>query len=306
MLAVIGNLKEINTCLGPYEMLNSVGGKSMEITNDVHQTIKSLEKNLANIFEKDTFKKFLSILSTFNNYSLNNAILILHQNPQATNVAGFQTWKKLGRYVKKGEKGIKILCPIKYNKNKDDEDDKNKTNIFFKIGNVFDISQTEVINGKNDITNVLDEFKPKILKGNNQELLEKLEKLEKISETPIIFDEIKGSNAFGYCDFANNIICVRKDIPLEQKIKTVVHEMAHSIMHKNSTLDRTEKELEAESVAFVVCNNIGIDSSEYSFNYIAGWSKEKDVKELKPLLERIHKTSAEILKKLNDVKIKIH
>jgi len=287
-------------------MLNSVGGKSMEITNDVHQTIKSLEKNLANIFEKDTFKKFLSILSTFNNYSLNNAILILHQNPQATNVAGFQTWKKLGRYVKKGEKGIKILCPIKYNKNKDDEDDKNKTNIFFKIGNVFDISQTEVINGKNDITNVLDEFKPKILKGNNQELLEKLEKLEKISETPIIFDEIKGSNAFGYCDFANNIICVRKDIPLEQKIKTVVHEMAHSIMHKNSTLDRTEKELEAESVAFVVCNNIGIDSSEYSFNYIAGWSKEKDVKELKPLLERIHKTSAEILKKLNDVKIKIH
>lgn len=278
----------------------------MEITNDVHQTIKSLEKNLANIFEKDTFKKFLSILSTFNNYSLNNAILILHQNPQATNVAGFQTWKKLGRYVKKGEKGIKILCPIKYNKNKDDEDDKNKTNIFFKIGNVFDISQTEVINGKNDITNVLDEFKPKILKGNNQELLEKLEKLEKISETPIIFDEIKGSNAFGYCDFANNIICVRKDIPLEQKIKTVVHEMAHSIMHKNSTLDRTEKELEAESVAFVVCNNIGIDSSEYSFNYIAGWSKEKDVKELKPLLERIHKTSAEILKKLNDVKIKIH
>lgn len=273
----------------------------MEITNDVHQTIKSLEKNLANIFEKDTFKKFLSILSTFNNYSLNNAILILHQNPQATNVAGFQTWKKLGRYVKKGEKGIKILCPIKYSKNKDDEDEdgKNKTNIFFKIGNVFDISQTEVINGKNDITNVLDEFKPKILKGNNQELLEKLEKLEKISETPIIFDEIKGSNAFGYCDFANNIICVRKDIPLEQKIKTVVHEMAHSIMHKNSTLDRTEKELEAESVAFVVCNNIGIDSSEYSFNYIAGWSKEKDVKELKPLLERIHKTSAEILKKLN-------
>ena len=273
----------------------------MEITNDVHQTIKSLEKNLANIFEKDTFKKFLSILSTFHNYSLNNAILILHQNPQATNVAGFQTWKKLGRYVKKGEKGIKILCPIKYSKNKDDEDEdgKNKTNIFFKIGNVFDISQTEVINGKNDITNVLDEFEPKILEGNNQELLEKLEKLEKISETPIIFDEIKGSNALGYCDFANNIICVRKDIPLEQKIKTVVHEMAHSLMHNNSTLSRTEKELEAESVAFVVCNNIGIDSSEYSFNYIAGWSKEKDVKELKPLLERIHKTSAEILKKLN-------
>lgn len=276
----------------------------MEITNNVAETIKTLEKEMTNIFNDTNYKKFLSLMSNFNNYSLNNLQLILIQKPDATNVASFETWKKSGRYVKKGETGIRIIFPIKYLKNKkneENEETKEQSNIYFKVGSVFDISQTEVAKGKEDL---LKKYKPKILDNNDPAFVEYIELFKSISQFPIYFDDFNNAKANGYCDFGTDEIHIKNSLPAAQKLKTIIHEVAHSLLHKDSDLSKELKEIEAESVAFVVSNNIGLDSSEYSFGYLASWSKEKDIKELKPLLERIHKTATNILKNIKSAQTK--
>lgn len=276
----------------------------MEITNNVAETIKTLEKEMTNIFNDTNYKKFLSLMSNFNNYSLNNLQLILIQKPDATNVASFETWKKAGRYVKKGETGIRIIFPIKYLKNKkneENEETKEATNIYFKVGSVFDISQTEVAKGKEDL---LKKYKPKILDNNDPAFVEYIELFKSISQFPIYFDDFNNTKANGYCDFGTDEIHIKNSLPAAQQLKTIIHEVAHSMLHKDSDLSKELKEIEAESVAFVVSNNIGLDSSEYSFGYLASWSKEKDIKELKPLLERIHKTATNILKNIKSAQTK--
>lgn len=276
----------------------------MEITNNVAETIKTLEKEMANIFNDTNYKKFLSLMSNFNNYSLNNLQLILIQKPDATNVASFETWKKAGRYVKKGETGIRIIFPIKYLKNKkneENEETKEASNIYFKVGSVFDISQTEVAKGKEDLLN---KYKPKILDNNDPAFAEYIELFKSISQFPIYFDDLNNAKVNGYCDFGTDEIHIKDSLPVAQQLKTIIHEVAHSLLHKDSDLSKELKEIEAESVAFVVSNNIGLDSSEYSFGYLASWSKEKDIKELKPLLERIHKTATNILKNIKSAQTK--
>jgi len=263
-----------------------------------------LEKEMTNIFNDTNYKKFLSLMSNFNNYSLNNLQLILIQKPDATNVASFETWKKAGRYVKKGETGIRIIFPIKYLKNKkneENEETKEPSNIYFKVGSVFDISQTEVAKGKEDL---LKKYKPKILDNNDPAFVEYIELFKSISQFPIYFDDFNNAKANGYCDFGTDEIHIKNSLPAAQKLKTIIHEVAHSLLHKDSDLSKELKEIEAESVAFVVSNNIGLDSSEYSFGYLASWSKEKDIKELKPLLERIHKTATNILKNIKSAQTK--
>lgn len=276
----------------------------MEITNNVAETIKTLEKEMTNIFNDTNYKKFLSLMSNFNNYSLNNLQLILIQKPDATNVASFETWKKAGRYVKKGETGIRIIFPIKYLKNKkneENEETKEPSNIYFKVGSVFDISQTEAAKGKEDL---LKKYKPKILDNNDPAFVEYIELFKSISQFPIYFDDLNNAKANGYCDFGTDEIHIKNSLPAAQQLKTIIHEVAHSLLHKDSDLSKELKEIEAESVAFVVSNNIGLDSSEYSFGYLASWSKEKDIKELKPLLERIHKTATNILKNIKSAQTK--
>lgn len=243
-------------------------------------------------------------MSNFNNYSLNNLQLILIQKPDATNVASFETWKKAGRYVKKGETGIRIIFPIKYLKNKkneENEETKEPSNIYFKVGSVFDISQTEAAKGKEDL---LKKYKPKILDNNDPAFVEYIELFKSISQFPIYFDDLNNAKANGYCDFGTDEIHIKNSLPAAQQLKTIIHEFAHSLLHKDSDLSKELKEIEAESVAFVVSNNIGLDSSEYSFGYLASWSKEKDIKELKPLLERIHKTATNILKNIKSAQTK--
>lgn len=273
-------------------------GKLKEIIDQLEQGIKEL-------MESDKYKEWLNVISCFHNYSNRNTILIALQNPYATKVAGYAAWKKMNRNVKKGEKGIKIIapCPVKVvkesqvfdamGKPKLDEDGKPIITkkegqiMYFKPVSVFDISQTEgdelpVI--AKDITGDVENFEAFSAA------------LESVSPVPIIFKEIPGE-ANGYYDSRTQMIAIKKNMSERQTVKTMIHEITHSKLHKDKKddKDKNTKEIEAESVAYTVCKHYGLDTSEYSFGYVASWSKEKEMEELKNSLETIRNTASDII-----------
>ena len=230
------------------------------------------------------------------------------QKPDATTVAGYTTWKSLGRQVKKGEKAIQILAPIIYKKKREDEgeeDDKasarrdkplseetEKILVGFKIVNVFDIAQTE--------GEPLPEIAHK-LDGTVEGYADFMKAIKEISPVPIILQTVEGS-ANGYYDLTNKYIAIDKDMSQEMHVKTGIHEVTHALLHdrdngmeKDSKPDIETKEVQAESVAFTVCQYYGMDTSDYSFGYISGWSSGKDLRELKESMEVIRKTAQMII-----------
>lgn len=286
-----------------------------ESNQDPNKKIDIMDKLLAGI--KDTmngenFKEFLKCQSQFHNYSFNNAILIYTQNPTATRVAGFETWKKLGRYVNKGEKGIQILRPEIYKFNKDVQvvdpiskktvvdpaTNKPQTvsqeykGIKFVPAYVFDVSQT---NGK-ELPTIC-----KLLQGDNINSDMIIRAIRQSSNVPINFQKIEGEAKGYYMRGDNEHIVVREGMSLDQSAKTLIHEYGHSKLHRDephSSLERQFKEFEAESVAFIVSDNFGVDTSEYSFDYLASWTNGLDLDQLKPHFKRIQETADAII---NDV-----
>lgn len=272
-----------------------------------------LEEGVKNVFESTRYKEYLSCLSKFHKYSFNNVLLIYLQYPQASIVAGFNDWKnKHNRYVKKGEKAIRILAPIIEKQDvevpiKDENgrvieingkaltEIKQKSIVYgFRPVSVFDISQTD----------------GEPLHSLGQELTQGVENYEDImkciislSPYPIRFQEIN-SGAKGYCSYSEEIIAIREGMSAAQTIKTALHEVAHAMLHNPKVVDteltRAEKEVQAESVAFVVSNYLGIDTSDYSFDYVAVWSQNKELEDLKNSLDVIQKTSKEILTRLTE------
>lgn len=266
-----------------------------EKRNEVKEIMNKLEEGVTNIFSSDEYKKCLDFFSKFHNYSYGNIILIMLQNPCASSVASFTTWKSLGCKVKKGSKALKILCPVpyKYKKEIESEDGSveeiEQQGLRFKLGNVFDISQVE-----GEIPSIT-----KQLKGNSEELKSIID--YSIINSPIeiiIDDKLNGNSSNGYYHLIDKDIHVKEELDDLHKIKTIVHELAHSMLHKdiNNKLSRETKEVQAESVAYIVCNYIGLDTSDYSFGYVAGWSKNRELKELKESLNIIEKTSKELIK----------
>lgn len=265
-----------------------------------------LEDGLENLFKSDRYSQYLKMMSKFKTYSAKNTLLILLQCPQATYVAGYQTWKKdFDRHVKKGEKAIKIIAPVTAKqKSKELEENKDKLNIQeeeqtlmrFRCVNVFDISQTE---GKE-----LEIVLPKILEGNYKYY----EMFKEIFQTKtgyqILEDHLSDCN--GYCNYEKKIIKIDQNLPELQKTKTLIHEVTHSLLH-GTLFEKADKspyenlvlslpnlrEVEAESVSYVVNHYLGIDSSEYSLPYIAAWNKKPEL--LLQTLERVKKVSNEIL-----------
>ena len=267
-----------------------------------------LEKGIESLFESENYKNYLKTMSKFTSYSLNNTLLIAMQKPDATTVAGYTTWKSLGRQVKKGEKAIQILAPIIYKKKREDEgeeDDKasarrdkplseetEKILVGFKIVNVFDIAQTE--------GEPLPEIAHK-LDGTVDGYADFMKAIKEISPVPIILQTVEGS-ANGYYDLTNKYIAIDKDMSQEMHVKTGIHEVTHALLHdrdngmeKDSKPDIETKEVQAESVAFTVCQYYGMDTSDYSFGYISGWSSGKDLRELKESMEVIRKTAQMII-----------
>ena len=282
----------------------------------VKEITDKLEEGLKELFESEKYKTYLSTMSKFHNYSFNNTLLITMQKPEATLVAGYQAWQKnFERHVNKGEKAIRILAPAPY-KIKEERDkldpmtgemmfDENGmpqkeevevTISAFRAVSVFDVSQTD--------------GKP-IPELEAQELLSAVEGYEdfvqaliNVALVPIGFEDIPGDSK-GYFYTEEKRIAVQENMSESQTLKTMVHEVVHSMFHnkeinrddlmEESVKDRNTKEVEAESVAYTVCQHFGINTSDYSFGYIAGRSSGKDMKELKSSLDTIRKTASELI-----------
>ena len=280
----------------------------------VKEITDKLEAGLKELFESEKYKSYLSTMSKFHNYSFNNTLLIAMQKLEATLVAGYQAWQKnFERHVNKGEKAIRILAPAPY-KIKEERDkldpvtgemmfdengmpQKEETEVTipaFRAVSVFDVSQTD---GK-----PIPELEVNELLSTVEGYEDFVQALMNISPVPIAFEDIPGDSK-GYFSTAEKRIAVQENMSESQTLKTMVHEVAHSMLHDkevNQSMDipvkdRNTKEVEAESVAFTVCQHFGIDTSDYSFGYIAGWSSGRNMKELKSSLDTIRKTASELI-----------
>ena len=282
----------------------------------VQEITDKLEEGLKELFESEKYKTYLSTMSKFHNYSFNNTLLIAMQKPEATLVAGYKAWQKnFERHVNKGEKAIRILAPAPY-KIKEERDkldpvtgemmfDENGmpqkeqvevTIPAFRAVSVFDVSQTE---GK-----PIPELEAQELLSTVEGYEDFVQALMNVAPVPIGFEDIPGDSK-GYFHTEEKRIAVQENMSESQTLKTMVHEVAHSMLHNKEinrddlmevpAKDRNTKEVEAESVAYTVCQHFGIDTSDYSFGYIAGWSSGKDMKELKSSLDTIRKTASELI-----------
>lgn len=291
--------------------------------NTQYQKVKEitdqLEQGIQDLFESEKYMSWLRTMSKFHDYSLNNTLLIAFQRPDATLVAGYTAWQKqFGRQVQKGEKAIKILAPAPYKEKVEMEkiDPITRTPILdadgkpvrevqevtrpaFKVVSVFDVSQTE---GREIPSLGVDE-----LSGDVREYEMFFEALKRSCPVPMEFENIEGS-AKGYYHQMEQRIAIREGMSQVQTIKTAIHEMAHQRLHAVDPLDekseiinqtRSSKEVEAESVAYTVCQHYGIETSDYSFAYVAGWSHGKETPELKASLNTIRKTANEMITEID-------
>lgn len=283
---------------------------------DMNSILKSLETGVENIFTGEKYAQYLQTMSKFHRYSFNNTLLIAMQRPDATLVTGYRNWQSMGRQVKKGEKGITILAPAPIKRKREQEildqnrkplldaDGKPRTEEVevviprFKPTTVFDISQTD---GEPIETLAPEELTEAVA---DYDLF--MEAITAVSPVPIRFDEIAGE-AKGYYHSGDKEIVIQKGMSESQTIKTAIHETGHARLHDKDIMekqgiekDRLTKEVEAESVAYCVCSAFGVDTSEYSFPYIAGWSSNRDMKELKASMDIIRKTAREMIDELSD------
>ena len=289
----------------------------------VREITDKLEQGIKELFESERFKEYLRTMSKFYNYSFNNTLLIAMQNPESTYVAGYTSWQRnFDRQVMKGEKGIKILAPAPYKAQEEREkidpvtqkpvigaDGNAVTETVevlrpaFKVVSVFDVSQTD---GKELPDIIVDE-----LKGTVENYEAFFDVLKQESPVPISFEDIPGG-AKGFFSPFESRIAIQEGMSEIQTVKTAIHEIAHAKLHAvkpdekttpEDKKDRHTKEVEAESVAYTVCQRYGIETSDYSFGYIAGWSSGKETKELKSSLDTIRKT-AEMIEGI-DAKLKV-
>lgn len=286
----------------------------------INEITDKLEKGIKELFEGDKFRNYLNTMSKFHDYSFNNTMLIAMQKPDATLVAGFNAWKnKFKRNVNRGEKGIQIFAPAPYTIKKEQTkmdkdtglpvlDDNGKPIVeevtvkipSFKVVSVFDVSQTS---GKELPTLGVDE-----LKGDVKNYEKFFEALKTVAPVPVNFENIK-DGAKGYFDKERNIIAINEGMSETQTVKTAIHEIAHSLLHNRNITkndlekpkDRSTEEVEAESIAYTVCQHFGIDTSDYSFAYVASWGSGKELPELKASLETIRATANDIINKVEDI-----
>lgn len=283
---------------------------------DMDSIMQSLESGVEELFTSNRYQEFLKTMAKFHNYSFNNTMLIAMQRPDATLVTSYKNWQSMGRQVMKGEKGITIIAPAPYKKMKEKEvldenqrpimgtDGKPKTEQVevtvphFKAVTVFDIAQTS--------GEPIQTLTPELLTAAVQDFDSFMQAIQKISPVPIRFDEIDG-NANGYYHNADKEIVIKKGLSESQTLKTAIHETVHAKLHDKEIMeslgvekDRLTKEVEAESVAYCVCSSFGLDTSDYSFPYIAGWSSSREMKEMKASMDVIRKTAGEMIDQLTE------
>ncbi len=283
---------------------------------EMEEISKKLEMGVKDVFNSENYKNYLDFCSKLPRYSVNNQLLIMMQRPDATMCQSFTGWKDMNRFVKRGEKGIRILAPAPFKMekeqekmdasgkvifDKDGEPVKEKVEITvnaFKPVSTFDISQTEgdpvPVLGVNELLGTVDEYE-KLLGA-----------IKEVVPVPISFENIE-SGAKGFYHLEENRIAIQEGMSEAQTVKTLIHEAAHQALHSREAYDKdadkktqNQKETEAESIAYVVCAHYGIDTSDYSFPYVATWSADKEVPELKASLDTIRRTASEMIMKIDD------
>ena len=319
---------DIETGLPPGAPENTEGAGKENAAESPFQTQKEklkeitdgIEKGIKNLFASGEYKDYLKTMARFHNYSLNNIILIFTQKPDATMVAGFSKWKdQFGRHVNRGEKGIKIIAPVLYNKKVEREkrdplsqmimvDDSGNPIMEeitirvprFKVTSVFDVSQTD---GKPLPTLVHDIY------GSVKDYDVFMEAIRRSSPVPmdiVLMDEKEHGD--GYFSRIENHTYIREGMSQVQTVSASIHEMAHAMLHTREALEaarlenpeakpktKAQIEVEAESVSYACCQYYGIETKENSFGYIASWSKNQELPELKASLETISKTASAII-----------
>ena len=278
-----------------------------------------LERGITELFDSERYADYLRVMSKFPTYSLRNTVLIAMQAPDATHVMGFNAWKDplINRHVKADEKGIRIIAPTEKTIRKQVEkldpdtqqpiigaDGKPVTEVQeikipkFIVVSVFDVAQTE---GKELPTLAAE------LTGNVEQYPDFFAALEKTSPFAVGFDELTGSIK-GRCNYEERKIIINEGMSELQTLKTAIHEIAHAKLHdidlnapkdEQPRVDRRTREVEAESVAYTVCQHYGLDTSDYSFGYVAGWSSGRELSELKSSLETIRSAAAEIINSID-------
>ena len=290
--------------------------KSQKSTEKIKEITDRLEQGIQDLFDSDRFKEYLRVMSKFHDYSFNNTLLIAMQKPDATFVAGYTSWKKdYGRQVVSHAKSIKVLAPSPYKVKrevdkidpttqkpvigKDGKPVKEETEITvpaFKVVSVFDVSQTE---GKELPTIGVDE-----LTGDVEQYADFFKATEQASPAPVGFEKIE-SGAKGYYSQTEKRIAINEGMSELQNLKTLIHEIAHAKLHdidlnapakeQADRPDRRTREVQAESIAYAVCQHYGLDTSDYSFAYVAKWSSGRELSELKASLKTIRDTAAGLI-----------
>lgn len=281
---------------------------------DMKSILASLEEGVKGIFTGERYAEFLKTMSRFHRYSFQNTLLIAMQRPDATLVAGYRKWQSMGRQVRRGEKGITIVAPAPVKRKREQDvsvqnespvpdgegkEEEAETVIpRFKAATVFDIGQTE---GR-----PVETLEPEELTDAVKDHDLFLKAIRELSPVPIRMDEIEGQ-AKGFYDTGAREIVVQKGMSESQTIKTAVHETCHAMLHDRETMekegvqkDQMTREIEAESVAYCVCSAFRIDTSGYSFPYIAGWSSGRDMKELKASMDTIRETAGKLIDGLSE------
>lgn len=278
-----------------------------------------LEQGVKELFTSELYTEYLKTMSQFHNYSFNNTMLIAMQKPDATLVAGYQAWqKKFKRQVKKGEKGIQIIAPAPIREKEEVEkfdpvtnepilrpDGKPETEEIehiiprFRLTTVFDVSQT--------YGEPLPEIETPELMGSVENYEIFMQAIREVSPVPVRFDEIE-SGAKGYYSNVDKETVIQEGMSESQTMKTAVHETTHAKLHDRDIMEelgekknQMTREVEAESVAYTVCQYFGLDTSDYSFPYIAGWSSSMDMKELRSSMDTIRKTAGEMIDGMTEV-----
>lgn len=274
----------------------------------VRAAIDKINDGIANISTNEDWLKYLTFQSRFHNYSFGNVLLIVLQKPNASYVKGYKAWNDLGRYVKKGSKGIAILAPctrkVEVFKDPDnkqvyqDKQGEKETKIIltgFKLAYVYDISDTD---GSDEHIPVL----VKGLAGNGEQEQRIYEAIREFISREHTVEEVTGTSEKGSYNLETQVISVRADLEYMQKIKTILHEYAHLIdfqMNPDEEISRNRRELIAESTAFVVSSYLGLDTSAYSMGYIRSWLKDDN--ELREIGETVQKISDTIITHLAEL-----
>lgn len=283
---------------------------------ELDQMAQKLEAGVKDVFQGENYKAYLDFCAKMPRYSVNNQILIMMQKPDATMCQSFTGWKEMGRFVKKGEKGIRVMAPAPYKMEREqdkigadgkpvlDQDGEPIKEVVeikvnaFKPVSTFDISQTD--------GDPVPRIGVEELTGSVEGYATLMEAIKQASPVPISFENIE-SGAKGYFHVEEKRIAIQEGMSEAQTVKTALHEASHATLHnkeaQNSDSDkksRNQKECEAESVAYVVCQHYGIDTAEYSFPYVAGWSSDKEVPELKASLDTIRRAAADLIVKIDE------